>query len=163
MTLISITVPTATSQVKIQLQGIPLGILAIGPEDDPAPLLVYLQPITAPVGSPVVCEGEVLGNDVITLNGVTGLTYYLVVVFDPNTGATISEEYFFISGNNLDLDTAPTLSEGDLPNPVYTVLVDPPTTTTSTGVEGDIANDTTYFYVCVATNTWGRIALDFSF
>ena len=28
----------------------------------------------------------------------------------------------------------------------------------STGVKGEIAYDTTYLYVCVATNTWIRVA-----
>jgi predicted nucleic acid-binding protein len=31
-------------------------------------------------------------------------------------------------------------------------------TATSTGVKGEMAYDATYLYVCVATNTWIRVA-----
>lgn len=34
-----------------------------------------------------------------------------------------------------------------------------PATATSTGVAGEVAYDASYFYVCVATNTWVRAAL----
>lgn len=35
----------------------------------------------------------------------------------------------------------------------------PPSTSSSTGVAGQIAWDTNYFYICTATNTWKRIAI----
>jgi hypothetical protein len=34
-----------------------------------------------------------------------------------------------------------------------------PATSTSTGIEGDVRMDSSYIYVCTATNTWKRIAL----
>lgn len=34
-----------------------------------------------------------------------------------------------------------------------------PATSTSAGVEGQSAQDGNYLYICVATNTWKRIAL----
>jgi hypothetical protein len=34
-----------------------------------------------------------------------------------------------------------------------------PSKATSSGTAGDMAYDTTYFYVCVASNTWKRTAL----
>jgi hypothetical protein len=37
--------------------------------------------------------------------------------------------------------------------------VSPPATATSTGIAGQIAYDSSYVYVCVATNTWKRSAL----
>lgn len=33
-----------------------------------------------------------------------------------------------------------------------------PATTTSPGVAGQITYDTSYLYICIATNTWRRIA-----
>lgn len=39
-------------------------------------------------------------------------------------------------------------------------FVTPPTSSTSTGVAGALAQDATYFYVCTATNAWQRIAWD---
>lgn len=35
-----------------------------------------------------------------------------------------------------------------------------PTSSSAAGVEGDVAWDTTYIYVCTATDTWSRVALD---
>jgi hypothetical protein len=37
--------------------------------------------------------------------------------------------------------------------------VSPPASATSTGIAGQIAYDSSYVYVCVATNTWKRSAL----
>ena len=37
--------------------------------------------------------------------------------------------------------------------------VDVPTSTTSTGIEGQIAFDVNYLYICVDTNTWRRVGL----
>jgi hypothetical protein len=36
-----------------------------------------------------------------------------------------------------------------------------PASYTSNGVAGQIAYDSTFLYVCVANNTWGRVELDF--
>ena len=41
----------------------------------------------------------------------------------------------------------------------YAKWVDAPLTKTSTGTKGDIAQDESYFYVCVSTNKWGRSPL----
>ena len=38
--------------------------------------------------------------------------------------------------------------------------VDPPTTSRSTGIMGQRALDEEYFYICVATDLWGRVKLD---
>lgn len=37
--------------------------------------------------------------------------------------------------------------------------VDPPVRTTSQGLAGQAARDSNYLYICVANNTWRRIAL----
>jgi len=34
-----------------------------------------------------------------------------------------------------------------------------PSTISSAGVEGQVAYDSTYFYICTATNTWRRVAI----
>jgi len=34
-----------------------------------------------------------------------------------------------------------------------------PSTATSTGTAGQVARDSSYLYVCIATNTWKRVAL----
>lgn len=161
MTLISVTVPTSTSQVKIELQGIPDGLTAIGPLNVPAPMLAYMLPINPQVGFPFVCEGFILGNNLISLNNVFNLTYYLVTVFDPiNDGAISSQKFYFIYGDILDLDTATALSEGALPGPpLFVEIVPVPHTASSGGIPGQFACDINFIYVCIANNTWLRAAL----
>lgn len=39
------------------------------------------------------------------------------------------------------------------------LVVDVPATTTSTGVKGQIAYNSSHLYLCVATNTWRRLEL----
>jgi hypothetical protein len=41
----------------------------------------------------------------------------------------------------------------------YALLAAPPSTSTSAGTAGEIAYDSQYVYICVATNTWRRAAL----
>lgn len=52
-------------------------------------------------------------------------------------------------GYNVQIDP-----DGDVAN-----VVDAPASATATGAIGQTAYDTNYFYVCVATNTWKRVAL----
>ena len=35
-----------------------------------------------------------------------------------------------------------------------------PASSTATGIAGDVKVDATYIYVCVGTNSWGRVAID---
>ncbi len=52
-------------------------------------------------------------------------------------------------GYNVQIDP-----EGDVAN-----IVDAPASATATGTMGQTAYDSNYFYVCIATNTWKRVAL----
>lgn len=54
------------------------------------------------------------------------------------------------SGNYLDLTNRP---------PTAPTLVATPLSATATGVVGQVSFDANYFYVCVNTNTWKRVAL----
>jgi hypothetical protein len=38
--------------------------------------------------------------------------------------------------------------------------VSPPATSTSTGTAGQFSANATYFYICIATNTWRRVATE---
>ena len=44
------------------------------------------------------------------------------------------------------------------PGPAILTFVTVPTSPTSTGTKGQVAEDASYFYICIATNTWKRIA-----
>lgn len=50
----------------------------------------------------------------------------------------------------------------EIVNPGQTTIVvaDPPATSSSPGVPGTIAWDAGYLYVCIATDTWVRAALE---
>lgn len=52
-------------------------------------------------------------------------------------------------GYNVQIDP-----DGDVAN-----IVDAPASATATGTMGQTAYDSNYFYVCIATNTWKRVAL----
>ena len=41
----------------------------------------------------------------------------------------------------------------------YMITSSVPSTASSTGVAGTLAYDSSYLYVCVATNTWNRVAI----
>ena len=48
----------------------------------------------------------------------------------------------------------------DVNDTVYNLRVStPPATATSAGVAGTVTWDTNYIYVCVATNSWKRVAI----
>jgi hypothetical protein len=40
-----------------------------------------------------------------------------------------------------------------------TAVVPAPASATSAGIQGQIAEDDNFFYVCIATNTWKRVAI----
>ena len=55
-----------------------------------------------------------------------------------------------VTGNYADLINKP---------PTAPALVPAPASATATGVVGQVAFDAQYFYVCVNTNAWKRVAL----
>jgi hypothetical protein len=68
-----------------------------------------------------------------------------------NTAST----YFIVSDRGL----ASRFAYTDLTSVLQKNALTAPVTSTSTGVAGNIAYDSTYFYVCVSTNTWKRVLL----
>jgi len=160
MSLVTITVPTANCQVKFELQGVPQGSTAMGPNNVQAPVLAYMVPINIIPGSPIICEGEVLGNDLITVNDVHGITYYLITVTDVVTQETISQGFYDITGNIVDLDTWPQISAGPTPEQTTpVVLVPAPLTVNDLGLVGWMAVDSDNLYVCIGINMWKKIPL----
>lgn len=56
------------------------------------------------------------------------------------------------------LSSAYTLSE--ISSGTFATITAPPATSTSGGTPGQIAYDSTYLYICIATNSWKRITLE---
>lgn len=59
-----------------------------------------------------------------------------------------------------DANTGDTLVyDGTCFAPSPTVTVDPPASASDTGTAGQLAYDSSYIYVCIATDTWKRVAI----
>jgi hypothetical protein len=79
----------------------------------------------------------------------------------------IISSYPTIIPTTSDLVVITDVSETSMPTKTATIGsivgtisdVTAPATATSTGITGQIATDTNYIYVCVATNTWKRVAI----
>ena len=88
-------------------------------------------------------------------------------------GSNLPDEYYLSSNQDFGLITQnvdTTLNLGDVGTEssaskslgditTYVESVGVPATSTSTGIVNTIAIDTNYLYICVATDTWKRVAL----
>lgn len=131
-------------------------------EFGPAGMLNVLRPGVvssgAALGLPFVEMFDAPNGDFVGAGIAYGDTQFYFMT--PNGGAAI----FGVSEYNVILDfvTNPTAGRSyQFPDSSGTVvlLVSPPSTASSTGTAGQIAYDSGYIYVCVATNTWKRAAL----
>ena len=102
------------------------------------------------------------GTDTFTLNYTTGfLDVYVNGVklapteFTATNGTSVVLGEAAFGGETVDFHAFNTPSTGVSPN----VLHDPPATSSSTGLAGQMSYDSDYLYVCIATNTWKRAAL----
>jgi hypothetical protein len=66
-----------------------------------------------------------------------------------------SNMVFDVNGKSV----AARLSDHDTSLVTKLTLVSVPTTSTSTGIIGQVALDDNYFYVCTATNVWKRTSI----
>jgi len=65
-----------------------------------------------------------------------------------------------IIGNIIDSTTVTTqIDDNASGTEISTASVSAPASATSTGVAGTIAYDSSYVYICIATNTWKRVAI----
>ena len=81
---------------------------------------------------------------------------------DLSTGQTVlipivSTDERILLGKTLLAQTLAPIPPPPITNP--TLKVNPPSSSSSPGYYGQIAWDTNYIYICVATNTWSRVAL----
>lgn len=73
-------------------------------------------------------------------------------------------EIYTAIGNGTIAALAPVAKTGDYTDlinkpAIAPVLASVPASATATGVVGQISFDASYFYVCVATNVWKRVAI----
>jgi hypothetical protein len=103
--------------------------------------------------------------DTLTLSKATGNG--LDVVSDANIGGKLITNTIEADTGNLILNDSSSIERlrltaagGFVFQGTVSFAQAAPSSSTSTGSTGQIALDTNYIYVCVGTNSWGRIAID---
>jgi polygalacturonase len=95
------------------------------------------------------CSGVVMANNIISNNGNNPIKLLDSTVDD----VKLSNNQYISNGgtntHNLSTATNITLNGWQLKTP---------SSATATGIKGDLAWDSSYFYICTATNTWHRVA-----
>jgi Major tropism determinant N-terminal domain len=105
---------------------------------------------TLPTATPSILGGVKIDGTSITINGsgvITANNTYTL----PQAGIS---SLGVLGGVKVDGSTI-TINNGV----ISSGLISAPATATSVGIQGQIAYDSTYVYVCIATNTWKRAAL----
>ena len=88
-----------------------------------------------------------------------------VYIYNNNTSAVLNAEIYnslsFFDGYNRPMNfyEIPKVIKSDGTATNLLSFSPVPATLTSTGTAGEIAYDTSYMYICTATNTWKRTAL----
>src|SRR5208337_4688287 len=110
---VTIGVPDPDSQVRLVLSGVPDGVIPYNTIDGSVAEYVYwfspLEPFTG------IVTGEILGNDRISINGMSG-TYYTVSIIDMSTGIVLYEATFEVVGSTYALTPANALTQAPIPN-----------------------------------------------
>lgn len=106
--------------------------------------------------------GQIVLNTIALAGGGANITGFVIGKIEQfNSGDDIKS--IDVVGRTLNTsDTGASVlnwNGGDvyITNPV--VIATPPATASDTGVQGQIAYDATFFYVCIAADTWTRVAI----
>ena len=111
-------------------------------------------------GTSPVTVGGTPSNPIISVDKAT--TSSLGIVQPDGTTITINGSGVISAGGTLQsitnagATTTNSITVGGLVLPTSFT----PSSSSATGSQGQIAWDSSYFYVCVAPNSWGRIAID---
>jgi len=104
----------------------------------------------------------IANTDTFTLNYTVGfLDVYVNGVklapsdFTASNGTSVVFNETTYGGETIDFHAYNTPSTGVSPN----VLHNPPTTSSSTGLPGQMSYDASYLYVCISPNSWKRVSL----
>jgi len=146
-----------------------------------APSLYMARSKGAAVGTnTIVASGDTLGG--IVFSGANGTGYsdaaYIQCFVDGTPGAsadmpgrlvfstssdgsaTPAERMRIDSSGNVGIGTATPTAKLDVSSDVFRLrTAKTPASASATGNAGDICWDSSYIYVCVATNTWKRVAI----
>jgi hypothetical protein len=102
--------------------------------------------------SPSVCEIQNGGSLLNISNNATGIVFL--------TGPTPTETMRITAAGNVGIGTSSPTNALDVNSDSIRVRTSQtPATASATGNQGEIAWDADYIYICVATNTWKRVAI----
>jgi hypothetical protein len=102
--------------------------------------------------SPSVCEIQNGGSLLNISNNATGIVFL--------TGGTPTERMRITAAGNVGIGTSSPTNALDVNSDSIRVRTSQtPATASATGNQGEIAWDADYIYICVATNTWKRVAI----
>lgn len=122
--------------------------------------LAYQDGDNAVIGPISIVDGDVVITDKIVHEGDTdtAIRFPTDNTFSVETAGT---EHFRIdsSGNVGIATTSPTQKLDINDDSIRVRTAKTPASATDTGTEGQIAWDADYIYVCVATDTWKRVAI----
>ena len=102
---------------------------------------------------------EVLPTGEQVLSGNLNVTGNSHISGDLNVGRSEDNVLFSVHGTGSFINSNLSVSGRLAISGRMTLGGDPPTSSTNTGVFGQIAFDNQYFYVCTGTNKWGRVEL----
>lgn len=134
------------------------GTLAVGNTAGGYPVDIKLGVTTTATNEIGLYVATTFNNNtgiVVETNSASGGNFNGFLVFRKNTGSPVTLGILTHDGSNM-------LFQGGNLKTVNSFILggNVPATSTSTGQTGEIAVSSTYIYVCTATNSWSRVALD---
>ncbi len=102
---------------------------------------------------------DVLPTGEQVLSGSLNVTGDSHISGDLNVGRSEDNVLFSVHGTGSFINSNLSVSGRLAVSGRMTLGGDPPTSSTNTGIFGQIAFDSQYFYVCTGTNKWGRVEL----
>jgi hypothetical protein len=123
--------------------------IQVGTSDNTLTIEKYSSSFT-PSGSKVAQGGRIYGEGELAIQAQTTLKLYTGTTGSDTLAAT------FVSGNTT---LSGTLVVNAASNAFRITTAQTPASAAATGNVGTICWDTSYIYVCTATNTWKRVAI----
>jgi hypothetical protein len=123
--------------------------IQVGTSDNTLTIEKYPSSFTSS-GSKVAQGGRIYGEGDLAIQGQSSLKIYTGTTGSDTLAATFVAGVTSLSG---------TLVANAASNAFRITTAQTPASATATGTAGTIAWDTSYIYVCTATNTWKRVAI----
>ena len=107
----------------------------------------------------VLPTGEQIMSGNLTVTGASHISGELNVSGQVNVGRSTDNVLFSVHGTGSSINSNLEISGRLAVSGRVTIGGDPPDNATHSGVVGQIAFDSQYFYVCTGSNKWGRVGI----